>query len=420
MEQEIEHKETSVPREDSKTDFLKEQDIQLQNLITTYGTKDWNLVSEALNSAFPHNIKTPRQCFARWQELLEIESSKKVWTEQDELAMIIAHKRHKNRWADISEALKGRSNNTIKNKFYSVFRKIRGKILKSDCSYVSKLELLEIHYIVSLIENYLAHPLLVPKPKGKRGKDFIYSLIHSLNDKMVADYKAKMQELTKHEGTMEELFTKLAGEVKEINEKNNVNNGQPVQNIMQVPRHVMQDSKIRPRTLNGNFITRRDSNGMNLFSDRSSQLNQSVSTQSSLQRKQLCDPVKIEDDKIFNNFSHPKDPLLDNSPLFGYGPMSPPFLFSPNTLSAGPGAIAAGAARAACFGHTANDFSEFSCIAKSYGERPRHENSTYQFHRPQTNQIKGPPRKQFIADSAHQSQYSNLPPRTYFSQPHNN
>eukprot|EP01022_Parablepharisma_sp_SALTPOND_P001275 TRINITY_DN105977_c0_g1_i1.p1 TRINITY_DN105977_c0_g1~~TRINITY_DN105977_c0_g1_i1.p1 ORF type:complete len:416 (+),score=15.56 TRINITY_DN105977_c0_g1_i1:1115-2362(+) len=398
MDQEREKTSSSVPLEESKTDWLLEQDAQLQNLVATYGTKDWGVISDALNAVFPQRPRSGRQCCGRWQDLLEAESAKRAWTEQDELSMIIAHKKYKNRWADISESLKGRSNNTIKNKFYSVFRKIRGKIIKCDCSYVSKLELLEIHYIVSLIEQYLAHPMLVPKPKGKRGKDFIYSLIHNLNEKMVADYKAKMQELTKSEGTMEELFSKLSAQLKASTEKSN--GTIPVKPILAPQNHVIE----RPRVRMTGGIHRREE----------------VEPVHQREQKLYCEPVRIEDDKLLSGGFVQREGLMENSPLFGHGHFSPPFLFSPNTLSAGPAAAAAGAARAACFG---NDFSEISYIAKSYGERPRNE-FAYQVPRPVPTQNRGVIQRQHTSSvaSSQPQVYSNLAakPHYYFTQSHNN
>ena len=399
MDQEREKTSTSVPREEAKADWLKEQDTQLQNLVESCGTKDWAVVSEALNVAFPTCLKSARQCCNRWQELFEDESAKKAWTEQDELSMIIAHKKHKNRWADISEALKGRSNNTIKNKFYSVFRKIRGKILKCDCSYVSKLELLEIHYIVSLIEQYLAHPLLVPKTKGKRGKDFIYSLIHSLNDKMVADYKTKVQDLAKSEGTMEELFTKLSAQLKASTEKNGNGSTAAGPSVSIAPAANHNIEKLRPR-INGGVIHKKDeADGANAVKD--------------CQQVPCNKMIKMDEDKLFS-VPYQKDAIIDSSPLFGYGAMSPPFVFSPNPLSAGPAAAAAGAARAPCFRQAENDFSEVSYRFKLHGEEPKGE-AVYQVPRPVTAQMKGmAPRTFEVPSSNLQGQSYPMVVRTHY------
>eukprot|EP00826_Nyctotherus_ovalis_P002525 TRINITY_DN10507_c0_g1_i6.p1 TRINITY_DN10507_c0_g1~~TRINITY_DN10507_c0_g1_i6.p1 ORF type:complete len:254 (-),score=69.00 TRINITY_DN10507_c0_g1_i6:56-817(-) len=152
----------------------------------------------------------------RSRQSLAYIGSKDPWTELEEFKMIVAHRKYKNRWSDMTDLLKGRSNNTIKNKFYSVFRKVKSKIQKADYSYDSKLELLEIHYIISLIEYHLEHPTPFPKAKGKRGKDFIYSLIHNLTQEAVADYKEKVQRLAKDEGSIEELINELTESFKEV------------------------------------------------------------------------------------------------------------------------------------------------------------------------------------------------------------
>lgn len=304
--------------EENKELWTQEQDSRLQDLVEEFGIKDWGMITDKFNMEFTQKTKSIQQCYCRWEELLE-ESTKRAWTEDDELGMIIAHKKFKNRWADISEALKGRSNNTIKNKFYSVFRKIRGKIVKSDCTYTSKLELLEIHYITSLIEHYLAHPILVPKLKGKRGKDFIYSLIHNLNDKMVADYKKKVQNLTLSQGTMEELFTQLAAELKERQ------------------ANVAKDTTSKPKLRNPLYVHR---------------------IRASRKPREF---YELGED----NCSVQRDSAIDSSDFFDE-PFVPPLPFSPGTLSAGPAAAAASAAKAPCFNR---GFSEYSGVAKTYGGR---------------------------------------------------
>lgn len=154
--------------------------------------------------SFP-NSPEPEKC----QIAMEDVGGKKPWNQEEELNMIVAHYKYKNKWSEISSVLKGRSNNTVKNRFYSIFRRIKGKILKGDCKYSSKLELLEIYYILSLIEHYLQHPTHNPKIKGKRGKDFIYSLVHNLNPQTVSNYKTQIQSFAKHEGNMQQLFNQL-------------------------------------------------------------------------------------------------------------------------------------------------------------------------------------------------------------------
>jgi len=166
-------------------------------------------VTEKANLLFPYSQKTPQEYCKRWQVLMNKIETKEPWSTREEVNMFLAHHKYKNKWSEIGRLIKGRSNNTIKNKFYSIFRRIKGKIQKSDYTYCSKLELLEIYYIISLIEQYIANQHLNPKTKGKRGKDFIYSLIHNVSLKSIAEYKAQIQRLSKEEGDLEELFKEL-------------------------------------------------------------------------------------------------------------------------------------------------------------------------------------------------------------------
>ncbi len=351
--------EKRLQKEEIKEEWTKDQDALLQNLVSLYGTHDWAIVAENINATFPLSHKTSKECSGRWQEFLSGNSTKEPWSEQEELNMILAHKKYKNRWSDMSDSLKGRSNNTIKNKFYSVFRKIKGKIQKNDYSYDSKLELLEIHYIISLIEYYLAHPTQNPKTKGKRGKDFIYSLIHNLTAKGVQEYKQKIQELTKNEGTMEDLMVELTARFKVPGQSQ----GENMSAGGMAPMHVPARPRLSPEDREGKVQAPAFTSAID-----------SAATVRSTAALGL-------DDDLFN-----KDAMAENSPLFEPDPVGQPFLFSPTTLSAGPAAAAAGAAKAACFGHPAGGFSEFSNALKTLADDRRSDQTppvtkTAQCHR---------------------------------------
>jgi hypothetical protein len=269
-------------------------------------------------------------------------NAKEPWTDQEELNLILAHKEHKNRWSDVAEALKGRTNNNIKNRFYSIFRKVKAKILKDDFSYLSLLELLEMHYMLSLIEKYLSHPNPNSRLKGKRGKDFIYSLIHNLDMNTVQEYHTKLSEITQSEGTMNELFDKLSASP--IFQQNN-----PVEEIKQV---------VEEKKLEKNEPIEEPTTGKN-------QSDQFIVPHLAL--NMLRHSNKTEETFHFRspNFSclgsKPKEELLnDTSPLFGHNIGSPPLMFSPTCLSAGPAAAAASFAASFSNKHLSEGFTEFS------------------------------------------------------------
>lgn len=123
--------------------------------------------------------------------------------------MFIAHQKYQNRWSDVAQALGGRSNNLIKNRFYSIFRKIKNKIKRGDFTYESKLELMEVFYMINLMEKYFARPQPLKERGNKRGKDFIYSLLNGLQLEEIINYKLELLKFNIKERTLEELWSDI-------------------------------------------------------------------------------------------------------------------------------------------------------------------------------------------------------------------
>lgn len=152
--------------------------------------------------------------------------SKESWTVEEELRMLIVHQEYQNRWSCLSQALKRRSNNSIKNRFYSIFRKIKNKIRKGDFTYASHPELLEAIYITSLMQQYFVKPRPVEEQNGKRGKDFIYSLLKDIRLGEIVKYREDLQKHIGSENSLEELWQEV------VNKNSNVNQD------MAIPKNV--------------------------------------------------------------------------------------------------------------------------------------------------------------------------------------
>ena len=212
-------KGNSEEEKEGRFDWTAEADYYLKTMVDRYGPHNWMTIANMINSNFCDQRRTSKQCRERWCNKLDPTINHQPWTKEEEATLILSHMRYKNRWCDIVNTLKGRHNGMIKNRFYSIFRKVKNKVKTLDLSYNNKLELLEIYYMLSVMEDYAANPLPPDAPKRKRGKDFIYSLIVDLESESVVRYKAVLNDKCPLKESLENSLLNIAYVASEMNDQ---------------------------------------------------------------------------------------------------------------------------------------------------------------------------------------------------------
>lgn len=66
----------------------------------------------------------------RWHNHLDPEVNKEEWSAKEEKTMFEAHQRYGNRWTEIAKLFDGRTDNDIKNHFYSMLRRSLRRVNK--------------------------------------------------------------------------------------------------------------------------------------------------------------------------------------------------------------------------------------------------------------------------------------------------
>lgn len=101
----------------SRRNFAKEEDVRLQYLVQMFGTKDWKLISYYML------LRNARQCKDRFKNYLSPKINLKPWTKEEDKMLIQKVTEFGPKWVYISKFFEGRSDNNLKNRWYTHLNK---------------------------------------------------------------------------------------------------------------------------------------------------------------------------------------------------------------------------------------------------------------------------------------------------------
>lgn len=100
-----------------KGPWREEEDGKLRLWVQSYGPRDWAKCAVEITG------RNGKQCRERWSNALDPALTRGQWTEAEDSTIFDLYCREGPRWSSIAAHLPGRSENAIKNRFYSNLRK---------------------------------------------------------------------------------------------------------------------------------------------------------------------------------------------------------------------------------------------------------------------------------------------------------
>lgn len=92
-------------------------------MVEEFGISRWGFIAKIIETRLNNINRTGKQCRERWHNHLNPEISRQGWTETEKNKILELHVIYGNRWSKIAQHLEGRTDNAVKNFFYSNLRK---------------------------------------------------------------------------------------------------------------------------------------------------------------------------------------------------------------------------------------------------------------------------------------------------------
>ena len=194
-----------------------EEDKILDEWVKKHGPQKWTKCAELIKE------RTGKQCREHWINKLKSNLTKGNWTSEEDYLLMFFYNKMNRSWKRIIPIFKSRTENSIKNRFFSQLRKIASRFIKTGKKeYSTKfgLETLIKYYDIGVDE---AKQLFIKESKmnEKELEEFINNIDKALKNKHKGDKFIDIEIFRKYKANNVDIKEDKNIDVKKNDKKNN-------------------------------------------------------------------------------------------------------------------------------------------------------------------------------------------------------
>ena len=144
-----------------KGPWSEQEDKLLMEWIQKNGPRNWTKCSEFISG------RSGKQCREHWNNSLNPNLVKGNWTSEEDFLIMFFYKKYNGSWKKIINLFEGRTENSIKNRFFSQLRKIAGISMSSKRQFSSKIGLQTLLNYYEKATSIAKNNYLIEKPQNE-------------------------------------------------------------------------------------------------------------------------------------------------------------------------------------------------------------------------------------------------------------